>query len=72
MVKICTYNAQGLGNYAKRKQLFTLLKHKKLDVILIQESHATDEIINLWRTQWGGNIMYSNGSSLSKGILILI
>lgn len=71
MVRICSYNARGLGDFAKRKQVFTLLKHKKIDIALIQETHATDTEINLWRSQWGGKVMYANGTSASKGVLIL-
>lgn len=72
MVKICTYNARGLSDFSKRKQLFALLKHKMLDIILIQETHAIDEGIHIWHSQWGGNIMYANGTSHSKGVLVLI
>lgn len=72
MVKICTYNARGLGDFNKRKQLFTLIKHKIIDVTLIQESHANNDLMYLWRSQWGGNVLYSNGSTASRGVLILI
>lgn len=56
----------------KRKQLFSLLKHKKLDVALIQESHSVDSDFTIWRSQWGGQILCSNGSTQSKGVLLLI
>lgn len=72
MVKICTYNTRGLRDFSKRKQLYALLKHKNLDVVLLQETHAIDMEINLWRSQWGGEIMYANGTSQSKGVIILI
>lgn len=72
MVKFCTYNARGLGDYAKRKQLYLLLKHKQLDVVFLQETHATDSQCHLWRSQWGGNIIYANGTSSSKGVMVLI
>lgn len=71
MVKICTYNARGLRDFCKRKQLFLLLKHKEYDVIFIQESHLLDNELHLWRNQWGGEILCSNGTSNSKGVLIL-
>lgn len=71
MVRFCTYNARGLGDYQKRKKIFLLLKEKKLDIALIQESHGVDESMKLWRTQWGGELIYANATSNSKGILIL-
>lgn len=71
MVKICTYNARGLRDFNKRKQLFMLLKYKNFDVVFIQESHMVDSEISLWRSQWGGEIFCANGSTNSKGVLIL-
>lgn len=72
MVKMWTYNARGLGNFEKRKQLYLLFKNKELDVILVQETHAVDDISHLWKSQWGGNIMFANGTSSSRGVMILI
>lgn len=72
MVKFCTYNARGLGNFHKRKQVFTLLKQKKIDFVLIQESHACQRDEQLWRSQWGGQIFFANGASDSKGVLIML
>lgn len=72
MVKFCTLNARGLNNFQKRKQLFQLFKHKNLDVIFVQESHAKEEEMHLWRSQWGGKILYANGSSESRGVIIFI
>lgn len=71
MVRFCTYNTRGLGNFAKRKQLFTLLKYKGVDVIFLQETHGSDENMRFWRSQWGGNILFANGTSDSRGVLIL-
>lgn len=71
MIRFCTFNARGLGDFVKRKKLYTLLKHKKIDVAFIQETHAKENEMNLWQSQWGGNIAYANGTSSSKGVLIL-
>lgn len=72
MVKFCTYNTRGLRDTYKRKELFTLLKHKKLDVVLLQETHSLNSDMKIWRSQWGGDILYSNASNNSKGVLILL
>lgn len=71
MVKFCTYNARGLNNFEKRKQLFSLLKYKQIDVILIQESHGRDSVKNMWQSQWGGNVVFANGCPDSRGVMIL-
>lgn len=72
MVKICTYNARGLRDNVKRKQLMLLLKHKKLDVIFVQETHALQQDEKIWRAQWGCDIIFANASSHSKGVMIMI
>lgn len=72
MVRFCTYNARGLGDFKKRKQLFNLFKLKQLDFVLVQETHATDRDVTLWRSQWGGNIIFANGVSDARGVMILI
>lgn len=72
MVRFCTYNARGLGDFKKRKQLYTLLKYKKVDVVFIQETHARESEMHLWRSQWGGQILFANGSSASKGVVVLV
>lgn len=72
MVRFCTYNARGLNNFQKRKQLFTLCKAKGLDVVFLQETHAKREDISFWRSQWGGHVLFANGTSDSRGVMILI
>lgn len=71
MVKFCTYNARGLNDLKKRKQLFCLLKHKALDIVFIQESHGRDNEMKLWRSQWGGDITFANAQNTSCGVMML-
>ena len=42
------------------------------DIFCIQETHATEETIHLWTTEWGGTSVYSNGTSAARGVCILI
>lgn len=72
MVRFCTYNARGLRDNDKRKQLFMLLKYKALDIVFIQESHAIDADSKFWRFQWGGEVIFANATSSSKGVMILL
>lgn len=66
-----SYNVNGLQNRAKRKQVFTLLKEHKLDIVMLQESHSTDNLEHLWKAEWGGQMYCSHGSSESRGVMIL-
>lgn len=71
-MRFCTYNTRGLGNFRKRKQLFTLIKLKEIDITFLQETHATEDNIHLWRSQWGGRILHSCGVSDARGVIILL
>jgi exonuclease III len=65
-------NVLGLRNNMKRKSLFRHFKQNKFDIVCIQESHVTQNIIETWKTEWGGEVIYCEGTSHSKGQLILI
>ncbi len=69
--KAFSYNCNGLNDAMKRRQVFRFLKHKKADVILIQESHSTKALENIWKSEWGGPVYFSHGASNSKGVCIL-
>ena len=71
-LKIGTYNVRGLGDSAKRRKIFHYLHKREYDLVFVQESHSTKNAEKFWRSQWGGRIIFSHGSSASKGVLILI
>ena len=62
-LKVISFNAHGLRDNNKRKQLFKLLREKKADIIFIQEAHCTPDVVNLWRNEWDGNLFHSAGES---------
>jgi len=39
---------------------------------VLQETFSTEQSINIWRSEWGGNILYNLGSNHSKGVMILV
>ena len=47
------------------------LRNKKLDICFLQETHSTKEIESYWRSEWGGKIWYSHGTSKAKGVAII-
>ena len=49
-----------------------MLKDKGPDIILLQETHITPEVVNMWRYEWGGNSYYSAGESNARGVTTLI
>lgn len=71
MVRFLSCNVRGLGDYLKRKKLFHYFHIEDLDVVCLQETHSTKNVAKNWRTQWGGPIFYSHGTSASRGVAIL-
>ena len=65
-------NTRGLRNHNKRKAVLRWLEKSKYDVVLLQETHSTQEIEKLWHEDWKGPIFFSHGTSNSKGCCILI
>ena len=72
MVNIASYNVRGLRDSVKRSKIFTFLRKKSHDVICIQESHSTKNIEKIWKSQWGGQVLFAHGDSNARGCLILI
>ena len=56
----------------KRRSIFCFLKDQNCEAYFLQETYSelSDEII--WRSDWGGDIFFSHGSTHSKGVCILM
>ena len=65
-------NVRGFRDTVKRRSIFTYLKDQEATVYFLQEtfSKVSDEAV--WRTDWGGEMYFSHGTSQSKGVCILI
>ena len=70
-LKFLSFNARGLRQPKKRRRLFAYLHRRKADFILIQESHSSLNDEKFWLNEWGGKILFSHGSTTSKGVCIL-
>ena len=67
----CSLNARSLNQARKRRQLFRWLHNYKFDVIFLQETYSAPNVEPIWKSEWGGNIIYSYGTSHSKSVAIL-
>jgi len=66
-------NVRGLRtDNNKRKKIFELFNRQLKGITFLQETHSTPEIELKWNREWGGHIIFSHGSSRSKGVAILI
>ena len=74
-VSIATINGNGLRNDKKRYNIFNWVSNLNYDIICLQETHSTDQEIQLWSTQWkkmrGNNSFWNNGLNDSRGVAIL-
>ena len=72
LMRLATWNVNGLGNPVKRKKVMTMLKNKKYDVVFLQETHMSKEESEKLCAGWAGHVFYSIGSSKSKGVITLV
>jgi exonuclease III len=69
-------NTNGLGEIKKRGSVIGWMKntHKGDNkVIFLQETHTTEQVENLWKSEWNNTgIYFSHGTSGSTGVAIIL
>ena len=69
---IATYNCNGLANVSKINEVFTWLKDKNnIQMICVQETHSNLENELKWKSEWGGDMYFSHGTTNSRGVMIM-
>ena len=71
-LEVITFNARGLGNFSKRKDVFSFLRCQTADIICLQELHIAPGHENVFKNQWGGRAWFAPVSSVAGGVGILI
>lgn len=71
-LKVVSLNVNGLNVPSKRRIIFDYLRRSDAGVCLLQETHATLSSAPLWRTEWGGQAFFNNGTRSSRGVAILV
>ena len=69
---VFSLNVRGIRNKKKRTQLFKSLRLNKFDAVCIQESYVTDDVVEQWKKEWGGELIFNVGTNHSAGELILL
>ena len=69
-IRFASVNCRGLNKQIKRKCIFK--RCTEYDIICLQETYITKETAPAWKLDWGGEFYYSEGSSKSKGQIILV
>ena len=69
-LKITSCNTRGLAESVKRKKVFLYNKVNKADVVFFQETHSVKGVEKVWRNTWGGQMYFSHGTNLARGVAI--
>ena len=72
-LSIASINVRGLRNNSKRREVFNWLRNKRQSIYFLQEAHCTctEQNVDLWRSEWGYEALFSCGSGSSAGVAIL-
>ena len=70
-LNISSLNVRGCGDTKKRRQVFLWLREKSFNIYFLQETHSTRDCEYIWKNEWGYQVLYTHGSSMSKGVAIL-
>lgn len=69
---LLSLNVRGIRCNVKRKALFLFCKEQvKVNCFFLQETHSTDVDVRFWKSQWGGEALFSHGTSHSAGVAFL-
>lgn len=71
ILKISSLNMNGGRAAQRRAVLGEIFKQKKLDVILLQETHSDRDNQIDWQLWWRGQHRLSHGTNLSAGVAVL-
>jgi len=72
-LKIISLNVRGLHNNINRLKTFSWLKDQQADIVCLQETFCTQDIVKIFNSQWGGQVYHSiSDSPHSRGVAILI
>ena len=71
-MKILSLNISGLRKKANRYRVFKTLKENKFDIVCLQETYITKSDYELWKREWGGEMLFFEGTNHGRGEIILL
>ena len=54
----------------KRRKFFQYVHQRNFDIILLQETHSCEGDEKRWRSEFGGETLFSHGTKESRGVMI--
>lgn len=70
-LRMATLNVNGIRHTPKRRAIFQDLRTTRSDVIFLQETHSSLNDYKIWKSEWGGEAIFSHGRSNSRGVAFL-
>ena len=64
-------NVRGIGDEFKRRSIFHWLHKCHQGIVFLQETHSSIQTEKMWRSEWGSKVLFSHGTSNSRGVAIL-
>ena len=71
IVKFFSMNCRGLGQFKKRKDVFSYLRGIEADIFMLQDVHCNDQKLVSFRNSWGKDVYISPGTNNARGVAIL-
>ena len=62
---------RGIQDKVKRKSLYENYR-ERADIIILQETHSTVDSEVIWRSEWGGDIIFNHGTTAARGVMVLL
>ena len=71
LLRVGSFNANGLADRGKRKEVLNWLHRKQDEIILLQETHSISDTEEIWLQDWEGTqILFNHGASNSQMHLV--
>ena len=71
IIKISSWNVNGLGSYVKRRKVLTYLKQRNSDVVMLQETHLLEKDTLRIHDRWIGLAYHNTFNQKKRGVSIL-
>ena len=68
--RVISLNTRGIAEKVKRRAIFNYYR-QRTDILCLQETHSTPEDELIWTNEWGGRVLFSHGTSSSRGVAVL-
>ena len=72
LLHICTINCKGLQQAEKRNRIIEWTNQQKCNILFMQETHFTDNLMKKLDNDFPGDFFLSNGTSSARGVAIWV